>query len=116
MPFYEIVCIAVHYPQYQHIHGLIKASMKAVFDAGGVVRQLTSDGTKILPQRIRSHQAWHSYGDYWTMRFDASPKLMKTVTSSLTQDPRVIKWTVIKLGTKLEDILEPPSKTVRWRP
>jgi len=86
--------------------------MKIIFDQGGVVRQLKSDGTKVLPQRMRSHKTWHDVGDYWTMRFDASPKTMKLLTSTLKREPRVIRWTVIKLGEKLEDILEPPAKTL----
>ncbi|KZT62065.1 hypothetical protein CALCODRAFT_490641 [Calocera cornea HHB12733] len=111
MPYYELLCIAAHYPQYQHIQGLVRSSAKQILDRGGVVREIKSNGTKVLPQRMRSHQTNHDIGDYWIMRFDASPKSMVLLTDALRQDPRVIRWTTIKLGEKLRDIVGSRSET-----
>ena len=50
---------------------------------------------------------------YWTMNFDASPKTLHSLDNILKHDPRVIRWTMIKMGEKVEDIVQPPSKTFK---
>ncbi|ETW80349.1 hypothetical protein HETIRDRAFT_243963, partial [Heterobasidion irregulare TC 32-1] len=104
MPFYQMLCIAAHNPQYGHIKELVRQSAKHVLDQGGVVRGLKYWGTQTLPQRMRSHKFYHNYGDYWTMHFDASPESQKALRSVLRKDPRVIRATVLKMGEKIEDV------------
>jgi len=53
---------------------------------------------------MRRHKQIYTVGDYWTIHFDASPKLMQVVNGQMKQDPRVIRWTVSKLGERLRDI------------
>lgn len=38
------------------------------------------------------------------MHFDASPRTVWALKSLMRQDPRVLRWTVLKLGDKVEDI------------
>jgi hypothetical protein len=48
------------------------------------------------------------------MHYDASPTLKSDVESRLRQDPRVIRWTTLKMGEKIEDVCTPNwSKTIR---
>lgn len=38
------------------------------------------------------------------MHFDTSPRNLSALNTILKQDPLVIRWTVLKLGSKVEDI------------
>ncbi|CAE6444631.1 unnamed protein product [Rhizoctonia solani] len=114
MPFYELLCISSHFKDYKHIKELVTVTAQHVMNHGGVVRNITSMGTKVLPQRMRSHQQWHTTGDYWTMHFDTSPKVMQALGARMRQDPRVIRVNTIKLGEKLEDIVKTQEKTVSY--
>ncbi|GJE95915.1 ribosomal protein S6 [Phanerochaete sordida] len=113
MPFYQMLCITQHLPEYSHIKQLVSLAAKHVMDRGGVVRKLNSWGTMTLPQRMHRRRKWHDVGDYWTMNFDASPKTLHSLDNILKHDPRVIRWTMIKLGEKVEDVVQPPSKTFK---
>jgi len=104
MPLYELLVINTHFREFVHIKDLVQTTATHVMNNGGVVRSVNNWGTKVLPQRMRAHKQWHTAGDYWTMHYDASPKLMNSVVSRLRQDPRVIRWTTIKMGEKLEDV------------
>ncbi|KAJ7287433.1 ribosomal protein S6 [Mycena rebaudengoi] len=104
MPLYRMVCIAAHFPEYKHIHNLVQQSANHILDAGGVVRKIDSWGTQTLPQRMRRHGNYHEIGDYWTMHFDTSPRTLLSLHSIMRRDPRVIRWTVLKLASNAVDI------------
>jgi len=73
MPFYELLCISAHQPQFvrsrsvvtarlesltgvflqSHIRNLVRTSALHVLDAGGVVRDLRYMGTRTLPQKMK---------------------------------------------------------------
>lgn len=46
------------------------------------------------------------------MHFDASPKSLKGLHTLLRKDPRVIRWTMLKEGEKLEDVVELKEQTI----
>jgi len=81
-------------------------------NAGGVVRDINSWGTQTLPQRMHRHKKWYTIGDYWTIHFDTSPRTVRSLSSLMRRDPRVIRSTMIKLGDKVEDIVEESERTV----
>ncbi|KAH8079447.1 hypothetical protein BXZ70DRAFT_901662 [Cristinia sonorae] len=111
MPFYQMVCITAHYAEYTNIKNLVMETAKHVMNRGGVVRKLKSWGTQPLPQRMRRHGNYYQIGDYWTMDFDASPRTLQSLNSALGKDPRVVRWTMLKQGVKVEDILHPRART-----
>ncbi|KAI0081273.1 hypothetical protein K474DRAFT_1656770 [Panus rudis PR-1116 ss-1] len=111
MPFYRMLCIAAHNAEYNHIKGLVRRSASHIMDNGGVVRAIDWWGTKSLPQRMRRHRSIYTIGDYWTMSFDASPKSLAQLNATLRRDPLVIRWTVLKQGEKVEDVVEERGKT-----
>ncbi len=41
---------------------------------------------------------------YWTLHFDASPHTLRSLNGIMRRDPRVLRWTVLKLADKLEDL------------
>lgn len=65
----------------------------------------------LLPKRIRKHQASYTQGHYFVMRFDGGVKAQNSVRVTLGLDPRLIRFSVVKLGSKLEDIAGVPGKT-----
>ncbi|KAJ6593996.1 ribosomal protein S6 [Mycena capillaripes] len=112
MPIYQMLCIAGHFPDYKHIHGLVKQSALLVLEAGGAVRKINSWGTRTLPQRMRRHGNYHEIGDYWTMHFDTAPRTLLALNALMRRDPRVIRWTVLKLGSRPEDIAREGRRTI----
>ncbi|KAF8320699.1 hypothetical protein DL93DRAFT_2073341 [Clavulina sp. PMI_390] len=107
MPLYELLVINSHIARFDAVRELVKATALNVMEQGGAVRSIKYWGSRNLPQRMRSHKQWYTAGDYWTMHYDASPSLKSDVESRLRQDPRVIRWTTLKLGEKLEDVVKP---------
>ncbi|ESK97151.1 37s ribosomal protein mrp17 [Moniliophthora roreri MCA 2997] len=104
MPLYQMLCISAHYPEYKHIKQLVTQTCTHLMTSGGVVRKIDSWGTRVLPQRMKRHKQIHSLGDYWTLHFDASPRTIQSLNKIMRQDPLVVRWTVLKLGSKVEDI------------
>lgn len=41
---------------------------------------------------------------YWTLHFDTSPRTLRSLNGIMRRDPRVLRWTVIKLADKVEDL------------
>ena len=41
---------------------------------------------------------------YWTLHFDASPRTLRSLNGIMRRDPRVLRWTVLKLADNLEDL------------
>jgi len=109
MPFYQMLCITAHYNEYKHIKELVRQTAMHVLNAGGAVRGIHSWGTCRLPQRMKRHQQYYEKGDYWTMHFDTSPRTLHSLNSIMRGDPRVIRWTMLKLGEKLEDVVKSPE-------
>ncbi|EIW83219.1 hypothetical protein CONPUDRAFT_19434, partial [Coniophora puteana RWD-64-598 SS2] len=111
MPFYQMLCIASHYSDYKHIKNLVTTSARHVMDAGGVVRNLGYQGHRTLPQRMKRNKQIYSAGDYWTMDFDASPNTQQALASLMRHDPRVIRYSILKLGERAEEVATTPEKT-----
>ncbi|KAI0256149.1 ribosomal protein S6 [Lactifluus subvellereus] len=112
MPFYQVLCIAAHNPEYRQIKGLVRQAASHILNNGGVVRGIQYWGAETLPQRMRSHGISHEHGDYWTMHFDASPEKQKSLTKLLRTDPRVVRATVLKMGERIEDVAWKYPKTI----
>src|SRR4051794_17569074 len=47
---------------------------------------------------------------YWTMHFDTSPHTLRSLNGIMRRDPRVLRWTVLKLADKVEDISKQGQK------
>ncbi|GFF29862.1 37S ribosomal protein MRP17, mitochondrial [Aspergillus udagawae] len=84
-----------------------------VLRSGGVVRGYTNWGTFRLPKPTTKHQARYTDGHHFIMRFDASGAVQSAVRRTLGLDPRMIRFSVVKLGDKLEEIKGVEGK-VEW--
>jgi ribosomal protein S6 len=47
------------------------------------------------------------------MHFDASPKIVSELKRSLGTDTRVLRWTTLKIGEKLDDVVGRRERTTR---
>ncbi|KAF9501587.1 hypothetical protein BDN71DRAFT_1501294 [Pleurotus eryngii] len=113
MPSYQMLCITTHFKEYQHIRELVRQSAMHVMNAGGAVRNLNYWGTQILPQRMSRHGVKQDRGDYWTMHFDTSPQTLRSLNGIMRRDPRVLRWTVLNLGSKVEDVANASNKNLK---
>lgn len=84
-----------------------------VLNSGGIVRGYTNWGLLLLPTRAKKHQATYTHGHYFLMRFDASGKTQKVVRNTLGLDPRMVKFSVCKLGERLEEVSKVGGK--EWK-
>lgn len=84
-----------------------------VIRSGGVVRGFTNWGAFRLPKVTTKHQARYSEGHHFIMRFDASGPVQSSIRRTLGLDPRMINFSVVKLGDKLEEIKDVEGK-VEW--
>ena len=72
-----------------------------VLSSRGVIRGLTNWGPFLLPKPTTKHQALHHTGHYFVMRFDASATTQQSIRNSLGLDPRMIRFSVVKIGDRL---------------
>lgn len=68
---------------------------------GGVSR--TPENLQIPPNA--TDEPYTELGSYFLMQFDTNPRALNTLYSRLRADPRVVKFTALKLGDKLEDVV-----------
>ncbi|KAF3904172.1 hypothetical protein AA313_de0207148 [Arthrobotrys entomopaga] len=100
---YELLA-AVRPGSLAEIKEVIKTVGMQVLTNGGVIRGINNWDVTHLPKKIRKHQASHSMGHYFLMRFDCDPSTQKIVRDTLGVDPRMLKFSVVKMGDKLDDI------------
>lgn len=86
------------------IRRITKTTGNIVLSAGGVVRGITNWGTFMLPKPARKQGATYREGHYFILRFDSSAKTQHTVRRTLGLDPRMIRYSVVQMGSKLQDI------------
>lgn len=67
----------------------------------GVIRGLKNWGQFDLPRPTTKHQAQHRQGHYFIMQFDSSIRAQEEVKRTLRLDPRLIRFSVVKIGDKL---------------
>ncbi|KAK5136948.1 hypothetical protein LTR08_001455 [Meristemomyces frigidus] len=83
---------------------IAKTTGNIILSSGGVVRGITNWGTFLLPKPARKQGAIYNQGHYFLLRFDSSAKTQHAVRRTLGLDPRMIRYSVVKMGSKLEDI------------
>ncbi|PWN91577.1 hypothetical protein FA10DRAFT_300176 [Acaromyces ingoldii] len=104
MPLYELFCIAASSESSAPFRDLIRSTSRLIMDHGGAVRGVQYWQRRALAQRARRHQQYHETGDHFLLHFDTNPRILNQLSSRLRADPRVIKWTTLKLGERLDQI------------
>ena len=77
----------------------------AVLNGGGVIRGIKNWNEQLLPRRVRKHQTFYDRGHYFLMRFDSSSSAQKSLRNTLGLDPRMVKFSVVKVGGKLDEVV-----------
>ncbi|KAF2835396.1 ribosomal protein S6-containing protein [Patellaria atrata CBS 101060] len=100
---YELIGI-VRPGKLHEIKEIAKTAGSTVLNSGGVIRGITNWGTFLLPKPTRKHQVLHHTGHYFIMRFDSSARTQHAVRRTLSLDPRMIRYSIVNMGSKLQDI------------
>lgn len=80
---------------------IARAAGQQILSSRGVIRGITNWGPFLLPKPTTKHQSLHHTGHYFVMRFDASAAIQQSVRRSLGLDPRMIRFSVVKVGDRL---------------
>lgn len=80
-----------------------------MLDQNGVVRGVTNWGTFLLPKPAKKLQTTHHVGHHFIMRFDASARTQHALRRTMSLDPRLIRYSVVKMGEKFEHIKDVPG-------
>ncbi|KAK5167580.1 uncharacterized protein LTR77_007279 [Saxophila tyrrhenica] len=89
---------------------IAKTTGNQILSSGGVVRGITNWGTFLLPKPARKAGTTYHQGQYFILRFDSSAKTQHAVRRTLGLDPRMIRFSVVKMGSKLDEIAEVRGK------
>jgi small subunit ribosomal protein S6 len=92
------------------IKEITRTTGNIILSSGGVVRGITNWGTFLLPKPARKQGALYHQGHYFILRFDSSAKTQHAVRRTLGLDPRMIRYNVVKMGSKLEEIADVGGK------
>lgn len=68
------------------------------------MRGITNWGVFMLPKPRTKHQAKYHSGHYFIVRFDSSARIQHSVRRTLSLDPRLLRYTMVKMGSTLEEI------------
>lgn len=85
-----------------------------ILKSGGTIRGIRNWGIFSLPKRTRKHQAQYKDGHYFIMRYDASSKIQDDVRKTLGLDPRMIKFSSVKMGDGTLESLSKIGGTIPW--
>ncbi|KAF2087938.1 ribosomal protein S6 [Saccharata proteae CBS 121410] len=105
---YELIGI-VRPGKINEVKEIAKVAGTIVLSSGGVVRGVTNWGIYQLPTPYRKHQASYSSGHHFIMRFDSSARTQHAIRRTMGLDPRLLRFSVVKLGSKLEEIADVPG-------
>ncbi|KAI9740186.1 MAG: hypothetical protein M1834_004764 [Cirrosporium novae-zelandiae] len=109
---YELIGV-VRPGNIHEVKEIAKTAGKIVLSTGGIIRGYTNWGPFTLPKPTVKHQARYTQGHYFIMRFDSSGQTQQSVRSTLALDPRMIRFSVVKMGSTLQEIKDVSGK-VFW--
>ncbi|KAL4899499.1 hypothetical protein BDW74DRAFT_183606 [Aspergillus multicolor] len=109
---YELIAI-VRPGSLNEVRDIARNAGSLVLRSGGVIRGYTNWGVFRLPKTTTKHQARYSEGHHFIMRFDSAAPVQLGIRRQLSLDPRMIRFAVVKLGDKLEEVRDVTGK-VEW--
>ncbi|KAL4917529.1 ribosomal protein S6 [Aspergillus aurantiobrunneus] len=109
---YELIAI-VRPGSLNEVRDIARNTGTLVLRSGGVIRGFTNWGVFRLPRTTTKHQARYNDGHHFIMRFDAASPVQQGIRRTLALDPRMIRFSVVKLGDKLGEVKDINGK-VEW--
>jgi small subunit ribosomal protein S6 len=117
---------------------IAKTAGKLILTNNGVIRGITNWGVFALPKPVPNRSGTqnpndaspstssqpgvmqqyrspkHTVGHYFVMRFDASARTQHLLRKTWNSDPRLLRFSVVKVGDKLEDICDVGGRAEEW--
>ncbi|CAD6506212.1 BgTH12-07139 [Blumeria graminis f. sp. triticale] len=103
---YELIAV-VRAGNLSWVKEIARTAGSLVVRNGGTIRGIKNWGVFSLPRKTRKHQSMYTEGHYFIMRYDSSIRIQEEIRNTLGLDPRMIKFSSIKLG---DGTLEKSSK------
>jgi len=94
---YELIAV-VRPGNLAEVKEIARTAGSLILRSGGTIRGIKNWGVFSLPKPTRKHQAQYANGHYFIMRFDASSRIQDDIRMTLGLDPRMIKFSSVKLG------------------
>jgi small subunit ribosomal protein S6 len=88
----------------------VKNAGQIILRSGGVIRGVTNWGSYLLPKPFRKERVLHRTGHHFVMRFDSSALGQHSLRRTLGLDPRLLRYSIVKMGESLEDIKDVDGK------
>lgn len=77
-----------------------------ILNRGGVIRSIQNWDKRLLPTRVKKNQAAYDRAYHFVMRFDGNAAAQAEVRRTLALDPRMVRFSVVKLADKLETVVK----------
>ena len=112
---------------------IARSAGNLILQNGGVVRGYTNWGVYALPKPMQNRSETkqpssnepvdpyapklsnkHTVAHYFIMRFDSNARTQHTLRKTWSADPRLLRFSVVKLGEKLGEIADVGGKAEEW--
>jgi len=113
---YELITVARPGP-IREVKEVCRTAGSLILQRGGVIRGITNWGVFHLPNPTRGKKGktTHHAGHYFIMRFDSDARTQHGLRRTLALEPRLLRYSVVKLGQKLGDIANVPGEVEEGR-
>ncbi|CAG8980683.1 hypothetical protein HYALB_00007175 [Hymenoscyphus albidus] len=112
---YELIAIVRPSGNLAEVKEIARTAGSLILRSGGTIRGIQNWGEFALPKRTRKHQAQYTSGHYFIMRYDGSSRIQDDVRTTLGLDPRMIKFTNVKLGDGTLESISKIGGNVAWK-
>ncbi|KAK6462927.1 ribosomal protein S6 [Scheffersomyces coipomensis] len=75
---------------------------KLILNNRGIIRDITSLGSRPLPKIISKEQERHFQGYHFLLGFDVSSNVQAQLLRTLRNDPRILRANIKKIETKID--------------
>lgn len=130
-PSYTSPAAFLHTDGYDSI---ARTAGKIILTNGGIIRGFTNWGVSTLPKPLPNRSApasnqptnsklssdyapqsnKHTIGHYFIMRFDSSARAQHLLRKTWNADPRLLRFSVVKMAGKFEDMCDVGGKAEEW--
>jgi small subunit ribosomal protein S6 len=115
--FYPILIPVHKLTTHLSLHSICRTTGNLILSSGGVVRGITNWGVFRLPKPTKGLTRGGTRanaGHYFIVRFDSNAATQAEVKRILKLEPRMLRFSVVKLGTSLEDISKHGGTAEEW--
>ncbi|XP_034825432.1 small ribosomal subunit protein bS6m [Maniola hyperantus] len=114
MPGYELALMLRAMPKPELKSTLTRIS-QAIFDRGGIIRNIENLGFRAMPYKTSSHSLVHREANYFVFQIDTATQAVVDLKEEYSRDVDIIRQRVYKIQDKvdhtctLEEELLPPA-------